>query len=78
MPAAPLWLYGAVGGLILMAAGGWWIYERGVEVERGRAATVALEKIETDRKDREKSDETARNLGDDAALRCLRNPAGCR
>lgn len=77
-PPAPLWLYGALAGLVIAAGAGWWIYERGVSAERGRAATLTLDRIEADRKDREENDAKSRSLDDDAALRCLRDPAGCR
>jgi hypothetical protein len=81
--ATPLpWKIAGVLGLALaLIAGAGALYLKGrsagVAQERNVTATDTLKKVETDRKDRENNDETTRNLDDDAALKCLRQPEGC-
>jgi len=64
IPAAPLWLYGAVGGLILAAGAGWWIYERGAAA--GSAAITSamqsksIETMDAARIQKERADEEIR------------------
>ncbi len=80
--SAGAWKIAGVLGLVLalIVIGGALYFEgrsAGVAQERNATAADTLKKVETDRKDREKNDETTRNLDDDAALRCLRQPEGC-
>ncbi len=81
MVPLPWKIVGVLGLALALIAGAGALYLKGrsagVAQERAATATDTLKKVETDRKDREKNDETARNLDDDAALVCLRRPEGC-
>lgn len=71
------------GVVILLSVGG--AYEighaighnAGVTQERNAQIAAQAKAAEAARKEREKFDEKVRNLPDDAALKCLRNPSGC-
>ncbi len=77
---SPIGRYVALGLAAVTLAGGLYFYidHKARVDERNAIAAKAAEQREKDRKDREKNDEKARNLDDDAALKCLRNPTGCR
>src|SRR5258708_36740950 len=81
MVSVPWKIVGVLGLALALIAGAGALYLKGrsagLAQERNATAADTLKKVETDRKDREKNDETTRNLDDDAALRCLRQPEGC-
>ena len=69
----------AVTAAVLLLAGAYyWIYSKGTSDERRNNAVDVLNEREKSRKLREGNDADARRLDDDAALRCLRDPSGCR
>ena len=71
----------ALGGLaiaLLLGGAYFWIHAKGASDERRNNAVDVLEERERSRKLREQNDADARRLDDDAALGCLRDPAGCR
>jgi hypothetical protein len=77
MPA-PIWLYAALAA-VAVAIGAYAYIDHEARVsERNAAAARTFQESENARKLRETNDGSARRLDDDAALRCLRNPAGCR
>lgn len=67
-------LIGAVvaAGLLLV------VFHKGELAGKADDAITTLEETEDGRKKREANDQKARDLGDDAALTCLRHPEGCR
>lgn len=70
-----------IGGLLavtLIGGGIAYIDHEARVSERNAAAARAYQESENARKERETNDGAARRLDDDAALKCLRNPAGCR
>lgn len=77
--ATPLGRYIAIGVVaVVLAVGAYaWIHHQGVVDERNRAAIRAAEEERNARKERETQDERARNLDDERAIKCLRNPTGC-
>jgi len=54
-----------------------YMYHKGQVDQKNATNTEALHKNEEARKDREKIDTGVRDLSDDAALKCLRNPGSC-
>jgi hypothetical protein len=71
--AAP-YLIGA--GLVLGATA--YLYEKGRTDERNSNVAKVLAESEEARKLREKNDAGEHSRSDDDALKCLRNPNGCR
>ncbi|MFI5000176.1 MAG: hypothetical protein ACHQK9_09885 [Reyranellales bacterium] len=71
--AAP---YIAVTGLVL--CGLWYVYHKGETDERNSNAADVLKETDEARKLREDNEARERARSDDDAVRCLRNPQGCR
>jgi len=65
--------------LVMGLAGGayFYVYHKGQTDERNSNAGSVLQESESSRKLRESNDVITRNLDDERALVCLRNPAGC-
>ena len=78
--ASPLARYALAGLAAVLLVGGAYLYvdHKARVDERAALAAKAAAEAEKSRKLRETNDEKARSLDDDAALKCLRQPSGCR